>query len=341
MGGIALIIGITGQDGAYLSKLLLEKGYEVYGAFRRTSDLHLSRMKFLGIEKDIRFTPVELLEFTNIRRTIEKVMPDEIYNLGAQSFVSLSFEEPIFTADVTGLGALRVLEAIRDVKPNIKFYQASSSEMFGKAKESPQNEMTAFYPRSPYAISKLFAHWATVNYRESYGIFACSGILFNHESPLRGMEFVTRKITYSVAKIKMGLQEGLCLGNLDSRRDWGYAPEYVEAIWLMLQQPEPDDYVIATGETHSVREFVEAAFSEVGLSIKWFGTGIEEKGIDEATGRTLITIDPRLFRPAEVDVLRGDYSKAKAKLGWSPKTTFQQLVSLMVRHDIELISKGL
>ena len=339
MAKTALITGITGQDGAYLSKLLLEKGYEVHGAFRRTSDLHLNRMKFLNIENEIKFIPIELLEFTNIRKTLERIKPDEIYNLGAQSFVALSFELPIFTADVTGLGPLRVLEAIRDVNPTIKFYQASSSEMFGKAREMPQNEKTPFCPRSPYAISKLFAHWITVNYREAYNIFACSGILFNHESPLRGLEFVTRKITHSVAKIKLGLQDELCLGNLDSKRDWGYAPEYVEAMWLMMQQSGPDDYVIATGEAHSARDFVEAAFSEVGINIGWSGSGIEEKGVDRATGRTLVKVDPQFLRPTEVDFLIGDYSKAKEKLGWFPKTTFNEIVSIMVRHDLNVISK--
>jgi len=336
----AIITGITGQDGAYLSKLLIEKGYKVYGAFRRTSDLQVSRLRFLGIDREIEYIPIELLEYSNIYRVIERVKPDEIYNLGAQSFVGLSFEQPIFTADVTGLGVLRVLEAIREVDPKIRFYQASSSEMFGKVQGSPQNEKTPFYPRSPYAVAKLFGHWITVNYRESYGIFACSGILFNHESPLRGLEFVTRKITKAVARIKLGLQKELALGNLDSRRDWGYAPEYVEAMWLMLQQPEPDDYVIATGKTHSVREFVEAAFKEAGFKIEWQGSGLREKGIDAKTGNTLVRIDEQFFRPAEVDVLIGDASKAKTKLNWSPKTTFEELVSLMVRHDIEEESKG-
>jgi GDPmannose 4,6-dehydratase len=335
----ALITGITGQDGAYLSKFLLEKGYEVYGAYRRTSDLHLNRLKFLKINDRIKYVPLELLEFTNIYRTIEKIQPDEIYNLGAQSFVSVSFDVPIFTADVTALGALRILEAIRDINPKIKFYQASSSEMFGKAQSSPQNEKTPFYPRSPYAASKLFAHWMTVNYRESYGIFACSGIFFNHESPLRGLEFVTRKITNSVARIKFGLQDELRIGNLESRRDWGYAPEYVEAMWLMLQQPEPDDYVIATGENHSVREFIEVAFNKVGIEIEWYGEGINERGIDRASGRNLVIVDPQFFRPAEVDVLKGDYSKAKEKLGWSPRTTFKELVGIMVEHDLN-IAKG-
>jgi GDPmannose 4,6-dehydratase len=265
----ALVTGITGQDGAYLAKALLDQGYEVYGAFRRTSELYLERLKFLGVAEKVNFIPLELLEFTNIYRTIEKIQPDEIYNLASQSFVPLSFEEPIYTADVTGLGTLRVLEAIRSINPKIKFYQASSSEMFGKVQAMPQNEKTPFYPRSPYAVSKLFAHGITVNYRESYGIFACSGILFNHESPLRGLEFVTRKITHSVARIKLGLQDKLMLGCLDSQRDWGFAGEYTEAMWMMLQQGKPDDYVIATGETHSVREFVEVAFDKVEIAIKW------------------------------------------------------------------------
>jgi GDPmannose 4,6-dehydratase len=279
---------------------------------------------------------LELLEFTNIYRTIEKVQPDEIYNLGAQTFVALAFEEPIYTADVTAIGPLRVLESIRVINPRIKFYQASSSEMFGKVEAVPQNEETPFHPRSPYAVSKLFGHWVTVNYREAYGIFACSGILFNHESPLRGLEFVTRKITYSAARIKLGLQDKLSLGNLDSKRDWGYAPEYVTAMWLMLQHDHPDDYVIATGENHSVREFVEEAFETVGISTDWVGTGMEERGIDAKTGNTLVTVDPRYFRPAEVESLRGDYSKARQVLGWSPKTTFRQLVKTMMEHDLML-----
>ena len=332
----ALITGITGQDGAYLSKLLLEKGYEVYGAFRRTSDLNMGRMKFLGIDNDIQFVPFELLEFTNIHRTLETIQPDEVYNLGAQSFVALSFEQPVFTADVTGLGMLRLLEAIRAVNPKIRFYQASSSEMFGKVRETPQSENTPFYPRSPYAAAKLFAHCMTINYRESYGMFACSGILFNHESPLRGLEFVTRKITHAVARIKLGLQEKISLGNLDSRRDWGYAAEYVEAMWLMLQQAEPDDYVVATGETHSVREFVQAAFRQAGIELTWTGQGLDEKGVDRSSGKSLVEINPRFFRPAEVDVLIGDYSRAKAKLGWEPKTTFNELLRIMVQHDMNV-----
>jgi len=333
----ALITGITGQDGAYLTKLLLDKKYEVYGAFRRTSDLHLNRLKCLDVDDKIKYVSVELLEFTNIYKVIERIQPDELYNLGAQSFVGLSFEEPIFTADVTGLGALRILEAIRAVNPKIKFYQASSSEMFGKAQTIPQNEKTAFYPRSPYAAAKLFAHCMTVNYRESYNIFACSGILFNHESPLRGLEFVTRKITYGIARIKHGLQDKIVLGNLDVRRDWGYAPEYVEAMWLMLQQPEPDDYVIATGETHSIREFVEAAFDKIGTKVEWEGKGVNEKGVDRKTGKIILEISTEFFRPAEVDILIGDYSKAKQKLGWQPKTKFKDLVDIMVEADIKRV----
>jgi len=336
----ALVTGISGQDGAYLAKLLLEKGYEVYGAFRRTSEMHLDRLRFLGIDDQIQFAPLELLEFTNIYNTIDRIQPDEIYNLGAQSFVGVSFEMPVFTADVTGIGPLRLLEAARRVNTKIKLYQASSSEMFGKAQTTPQNERTPFYPRSPYAAAKLFAHWAAVNYRESYDMFVCSGILFNHESPLRGLEFVTRKITDAVARIKLGLQKDLALGNLDSSRDWGYAPEYVEAMYLMLHQQKPDDYVIATGETHSVREFVEAAFDRVEIGIVWSDNGVDEVGKDKSTGKTLIKIDPLLFRPAEVDRLTGDSSKAKKILGWQPRTNFKNLVGVMVEHDLRLAAQN-
>jgi GDPmannose 4,6-dehydratase len=337
--GKVLITGITGQDGAYLAKFLIEKGYEIYGAFRRTSGLNLNGLKYLGVDGKINYLPLELLEFTNIYRAIEKIQPDEIYNLGAQSFVALSFEEPIYTADVTALGPLRVLEAIRTVKPDTKFYQASSSEMFGKVQAIPQNELTPFYPRSPYAASKLCAHWITVNYRESYGIFACSGILFNHESPLRGIEFITRKVTDGIARIKKGLQDKIVLGNLDSKRDWGYAPEYVEAMWLMLQQDKPDDYVIASGEMHSVREFVELAFKTAGFDIVWEGKGIKERGLDKVTGKVVIEVSSEYFRPAEVDILLGDYSKAKEKLGWQPRTNFQDLVNIMVDADIKKVER--
>ncbi|MCJ7547014.1 MAG: GDP-mannose 4,6-dehydratase [Deltaproteobacteria bacterium] len=335
----ALITGITGQDGAYLTKFLLDKGYEVYGAYRRSAVLNLNGLKFLGVDDKVSYLPLELLEFTNIYRAIEKIQPDEIYNLGAQSFVALSFEEPIFTADVTALGPLRVLEAIRAVKPDTKFYQASSSEMFGKVQAIPQNEKTPFYPRSPYAASKVFAHWITVNYRESYGTFACSGIFFNHESPLRGFEFITRKITYGIARIKNRLQDKIVLGNLDSKRDWGYAEEYVEAMWLMLQLEKPDDYVIASGETHSVREFAELAFKTAGFDVAWEGKGVKERGIDKKTGKTLVEVSSEFFRPAEVDILMGDYAKARERLGWQPKTKFQDLVSIMVEADIKRIEK--
>lgn len=336
----ALITGITGQDGAYLSKLLIDKGYEVHGAFRRTSDLELGRHKYLGIHDKIKFTPLELLEYSNLHRTIEKLQPDEIYNLAAQSFVALSFEQPVFTSDVTGLGVTRVLEAIRSVNPKIRFYQASSSEMFGKVQETPQNEQTPFYPRSPYSVAKLMGHWMTVNYRESYGMHASSGILFNHESPLRGLEFVTRKISRAVASMKLGKQETVRLGNLDAKRDWGYAEEYVEAMWLMLQQEEPEDFVIATGKTHSVRDFLEYAFAEIGVSLEWSGSGVDEKGTDKATGKVRVEVDPEFFRPAEVDLLIGDCSKAKEKLGWEPKVNLKELVSMMVRHDLEDLSKA-
>lgn len=335
----ALITGITGQDGAYLSKLLLEKGYAVYGAFRRTSDLNLNRLKHLGIDEKINFLPIELLEFTNIYRAIERVQPDEIYNLGAQSFVALSFEEPIFTADVTGMGPLRILEAIRAINPKIKFYQASSSEMFGKVQAVPQNEKTPFYPRSPYSVAKLAAHWMTINYREAYNLFACSGILFNHESPLRGLEFVTRKITYALARMQHGLQEKIILGNLNAKRDWGYAPEYVEAMWLMLQQPEPDDYVVATGEMHTIKEFIEFAFQHVGVDIVWSGPENQEKGKDRKTGKVMVEASPEFFRPAEVDLLMGDARKAREKLGWKPGTKFRDLVKIMVESDLQEIAK--
>lgn len=300
--------------------------------------MNIDKLKFMEVEDKINYVPLELHEITNIQRALEKVGPDEVYNLGAQSFVGASFEMPTYTSDVTAMGPLRILEAIRAVNPKIKFYQASSSEMFGKVQAVPQSEKTPFYPRSPYAVAKLFAHWMTVNYRESYGIYACSGILFNHESPLRGLEFVTRKITHAAARIKRGLQEDVRLGNLDSKRDWGYSPEYVDAMWRMLQQDEPDDFVISTGETHSVREFAEAAFSRAGYDIKWSGKGVEETGVDTRSGRTLVRVAPEFFRPAEVDLLIGDSSKAKEKLGWTPETSFRELVTKMVEHDLRIES---
>jgi GDPmannose 4,6-dehydratase len=337
---VALITGIRGQDGAYLAKLLLEKGYEVYGADRRSGEGGFWRLKELGIEKDVKIVYMDLLEFTNILRTIEKIKPDEIYNLAAQSFVAASFEQPILTSDINSLGTLRLLEVIRTVKPDTKFYQASTSEMFGKAKTLPLNEESYFYPRSPYAISKLFAHWITVNYREAYNIFACSGILFNHESPLRGTEFITRKVSLAVARIKYGKQDKLVVGNLDAKRDWGYAPEYVYGMYLMLQSDKPDDFVLATGEAHSVREFIEEAFRVAGFEIYWEGKGLEEKGRDAKTGKVLVEVLPEFYRPAEVDVLVGDYSKAKKILGWEPKTTFKELVRIMVEEDLRRVRDG-
>jgi GDPmannose 4,6-dehydratase len=315
----ALITGITGQDGAYLAQLLLEKGYRVVGAFRRASTVNTFRLDTLGITGEVELVPFDLTDHGNMRRVIDAVAPNEVYNLAAQSFVGVSFEQPVTTGEITGVGVVRLLEAIREANPGIRFYQASTSEMFGKAQTTPQNETTSFYPRSPYAVSKVYAHWSTVNYREAYGMHASSGILFNHESPLRGAEFVTRKITLAAARIKYGLQNELKLGNLDARRDWGYAKEYVEAMWLMLQQPEPEDYVIATGESHSVQEFVEAAFEAAKLDWKHY-----------------IVTDPALLRPAEVDFLLGDISKAREKLGWVPKITFKDLIGIMVENDMQL-----
>jgi GDPmannose 4,6-dehydratase len=342
----ALIFGVTGQDGAYLSELLLEKGYTVHGVIRRSSSFNTSRIDHLykdTHENNVKFFLHygDLTDSSNIHTLIHKIMPDEIYNLGAQSHVRVSFEVPEYTADTVGLGALRILEAINSVKDlkKIKYYQASSSEMFGKVQAVPQNEQTDFYPRSPYGVAKLFAHWITVNYRESYNIFACSGILFNHESPIRGETFVTRKITRAVANILAGKQDMLYLGNLDAKRDWGYAKDYVEAMWLMLQQDEPSDYVIATGETHSVREFAECAFNEIGINLVWRGTGVNEVGYDKSSGREFVKIDPKYFRPAEVDLLIGDANYAKTKLGWRPKTSFQELVKIMLENDLNNLNR--
>jgi len=335
----ALITGIRGQDGAYLAKLLIEKGYKVYGADRRSGNSSFWRLKELGIEKYVKIIYMDLLELTNIIRVIKEIQPDEVYNLAAQSFVQASFEMPIFTTEINALGVLRLLEALRLHKPDAKFYQASTSEMFGKAQEIPQKETTCFCPRSPYGVAKLFGHWITVNYRESWGMFACSGILFNHESPLRGIEFVTRKITYYLAEIKYGLRDKLILGNLDAKRDWGYAPEYVEAMYFMLQQDEPDDYVIATGETHSVKEFVEKAAQIAGFDIEWEGEGLNTKGIDRRTGKVIVEVSSEFYRPAEVDILVGDYSKAKKKLGWEPRTKFEDLVRIMMEADLERVRR--
>ena len=331
----ALITGIRGQDGAYLAKLLAEMGYEVYGADRRSGDSSGWRLKELGIERDVKIIYMDLLELTNVMQVIEKVKPDEVYNLAAQSFVQTSFDQPLLTAEINALGVLRIIEAIRTINPGTRFYQASTSEMYGKVQEIPQRENTPFYPRSPYGAAKLFGHWITVNYRESYNIFACCGILFNHESPLRGLEFITRKVTHGIAQIRKGLQDKIVLGNLNSKRDWGYAPEYVEAMWLMLQQEKPDDYVVASGETHTVREFVELAFKHAGFEIVWEGKDITEKGIDKNTKKILVEVSPEFFRPAEVDILLGNPSKAKEKLGWQPKTQFEELVRIMVEADMQ------
>jgi GDPmannose 4,6-dehydratase len=338
----ALVTGITGQDGAYLSKLLLDKGYRVLGAFRRGASLNLWRLHELGIaETDIEFIPVELLEYANLRRAIEAAAPDEIYNLGAQSFVGLSFEEPLFTTDVNGLGVTRLLEVIREVNPAIKFYQASSSEMFGRVAHSPQNEATPFRPRSPYAIAKLYAHWMTVNYREAYGLFACSGILFNHESPLRGIEFVTRKITSGLARVQAGQQSVIELGNLGAQRDWGFAGDYVEGVWLMLQHEKPGDYVLATGQTTSVRRFCELAASAAGMDLAWEGEGTNTVGLDLRSGKTIVRVNPKFYRAAEVDTLLGDASKARSTLGWSPATSLVKLVEMMVEADVRRARAGL
>ena len=309
----ALITGITGQDGAYLAKHLLQEGYEVYGAARRNSNYNTERLEILGVEKDIKIKEFELLEETNIRNVIQSVEPDEVYNLGAQSFVGASFDTPLYTAEVTGLGTLRVLEAIRTINSDIKFYQASSSEMFGKVMETPQSEETPFYPRSPYGVAKVYSHFITMNYRESYDMFGCCGILFNHESPLRGNEFVTKKISKAIAKIKKGKQDKLILGNLDAKRDWGFAGDYVEAMHLMLQADKPDDYVVSTGETHSVREFVEVTLNHAGINFEWNGEGVDTVAIEKESGKEIVVCSKDFYRPAEVDLLLGDCSKATKK----------------------------
>jgi len=332
----AIITGITGQDGAYLAELLLEKGYEVYGAYRRTSSVNFWRIEELGIKNHKRLHLIEydLTDQANSIRMVSEIQPDEIYNLAAQSFVGVSFEQPLTTANITGLGCLHLLEAIRIVNPKIKFYQASTSEMFGKVQEIPQKETTPFYPRSPYGVAKLYAHWMVINYRESYDIFGCSGILFNHESPLRGREFVTRKITDSVAKIKLGKLECMELGNMDAKRDWGFAKEYVEGMYLMLQANKPDTYVLATNRTESVRDFVKMAFKAVDIELEFKGSGKEERAIDKATGKTVVKVNPKFYRPAEVDLLIGNPQKAKDALGWKPKTTLEELCAMMVKEDI-------
>jgi GDPmannose 4,6-dehydratase len=338
----ALITGITGQDGSYLAEQLLQKGYEVHGIIRRASSFNTGRIDHLYKDrhnKDVKLFlhHGDLTDSSNLNRLLEKVDPDEIYNLAAQSHVKVSFEVPEYTAEVDAIGTLRFLDAIKETGIKTRFYQASTSELFGLVQEVPQKETTPFYPRSPYAVAKLYAYWIIINYREAYNIFACNGILFNHESPRRGETFVTRKITRAAANIKAGKQDKLFLGNLDAKRDWGYAPEYVDAMWRMLQLDKPDDFVIATNETHSVREFTEIAFAELGINIEWSGKGVNEKGIDKQSRKTIVEIDKEYFRPTEVEMLIGDYSKAKKILDWQPKVTFRELVKLMAKADWEKI----
>ncbi len=338
----ALITGVTGQDGAYLAEFLLAKGYEVHGIKRRTSLFNTDRIDHLYQDPHVEDRHFilhygDMTDTSSLIRVIQQVQPDEIYNLAAQSHVAVSFEEPEYTADSDALGALRLLEAIRilGLEKKTKYYQASTSELYGQVQEVPQNEKTPFYPRSPYAVAKLYAYWITVNYREAYGIYACNGILFNHESPVRGETFVTRKITRALARIKLELQDCLYLGNLDARRDWGHAKDYVEMQWLMLQQDEPEDFVIASGIQYTVRDFVNAAAKELGISIRWEGEGEEEKGFDEHTGKLIVAVDPRYFRPTEVETLLGDASKAREKLGWKPRISLDELVAEMVREDLK------
>ncbi len=341
MNKVALITGVTGQDGAYLAEFLLNKGYVVHGIKRRTSLFNTDRIDHLyqdPHEQNRRFVlhHGDLTDSTSLIRIIQQVQPDEIYNLAAQSHVAVSFEEPEYTANSDALGALRILEAMRILKleQKTRFYQASTSELYGLVQEIPQKETTPFYPRSPYAVAKLYAYWITVNYREAYGMYACNGILFNHESPMRGETFVTRKVTRALARIKLGLQDCLYRGNMDSKRDWGHARDYIEMQWMMLQQDKPEDFVIATGVQYSVREFIEAAATELGMTLRWEGTGIDEKGYD-ANHRCIVAVDPKYFRPTEVETLLGDATKAKEKLGWTPKITFRELVAEMVREDLK------
>jgi GDPmannose 4,6-dehydratase len=333
----AFITGITGQDGSYLAEFLLQKGYEVHGLIRRNSTHNTQRIDHLLSDENKRFFLHygDLGDAGSIYKLLAHIQPNEIYNLGAQSHVKVSFEIPEYTGDVDALGTLRILDCLREACPNARFYQATSSELFGKVMQTPQSETTPFYPRSPYAVSKLFSYWITINYREAYGIFACNGILFNHESPRRGVNFVTRKITMGIGNIAKGLQDKIVLGNLDAKRDWGYAGDYVEAMWLMLQQPEADDYVVASGQTHTVREFCELAFWHAGYSIAWEGSGENERGIDRNTGKILVSVSSQFYRPTEVDLLLGDPTKAKEILGWEPKVSYEQLVEMMVEHDLK------
>ena len=332
---VALITGITGQDGAYLARLLLKKNYKVYGTVRRSTSENFASLRHLDIDNKISYCDFDLLEFSNILETINKIKPTEIYNLAAQSFVPTSFNVPIVTTDINSLGALRILEAIRISKRNIKFYQASTSEMFGKVTQIPQNEKTPFYPRSPYGVAKLYSHWITINYREAYGLHACSGILFNHESPLRGKEFVTKKVTTTLARIKKGSHEVLEVGNVLSKRDWGFAGDYVDAMYRMLQQKNPSDYVIATGKTHSVKEFIDLSLKYLEIKYKWVGKGINTKLIDLDSGKTIIRINKKFFRPAEVDFLIGNPTKARKNLKWKPNTNLKELVKIMLDHDLK------
>ncbi|QMT61588.1 GDP-mannose 4,6-dehydratase [Legionella sp. PC997] len=339
---IAMITGITGQDGAYLAELLLEKKYIVYGAYRRASATNFWRIKELGIDKhpNLHLVEFDLTDLSSIIGLLRKSQATEVYNLAAQSFVTSSFEQPIMTSSITALGALNILEAIRIVNPMIRFYQASTSEMFGKVQTVPQTELTPFYPRSPYGVAKLYAHWMTVNYRESYNLFACSGILFNHESPLRGCEFITRKITNGIAKIRLGMLDVLEIGNLDAKRDWGFAREYVDGMWRMLQADEPDTYVLATQRTESVRYFVNLAAQAANFDLAWEGSGAHEIAIDQRTGKTIVQVNPQFYRPAEVDLLIGDASKAKKNLGWESKISLEHLCQMMLEADLERNKRG-
>jgi GDPmannose 4,6-dehydratase len=340
----ALITGITGQDGSYLAELLLDKNYEVHGMLRRSSSFNTGRIDHLYNNENILNKKLflhygDLTDSSNLNRLLEKIEPDEIYNLGAQSHVKVSFEIPEYTAEVDGMGTLRFLDAIKETGIKTRFYQASTSELYGKVQEIPQTEVTPFYPRSPYGVAKLYGFWIIKNYREAYNIFACNGILFNHESPRRGGTFVTRKITRAAARIKYGIQDNLTLGNLNAKRDWGYAPEFVEGMWQMMQINKPDDFVLATGETHTIREFADAVFNELDMELEWQGEGVEEIGIEKKSGKTLISIDPQYFRPTEVDILIGDYSKAKKAFGWQPKVKFDELAKIMAKADWEKVQK--
>ena len=340
----ALITGITGQDGSYLAELLIEKGYEVHGIIRRSSSFNTARIDHLFNNPAISGKTLflhhgDVTDTSNLNRLLEKIEPEEIYNLAAQSHVRVSFEIPEYTAEVDAIGTLRFLDAIRETGLSTRFYQASTSELFGKAQEVPQSEKTPFYPRSPYGVAKLYGYWIVVNYREAYGLYACNGILFNHESPRRGETFVTKKITLAAARISQGKQQTVALGNLDAKRDWGYAPEFVEGMWRILQQAAPDDYVLATGETHTVREFAELAFREVGIELQWKGEGANEKGLSKNDGRVIVEIDPKYYRPSEVDLLVGNPAKAEKKLGWKAKTRFEDLVRIMVMADVERVRK--